>query len=145
LRSPFLLKFMIVIHTTYVVMKMLGPKGLLTIQGDQLDALACENASLAHAGRLGDKATQDQATKAAKNQGGITLQNASTVRPLICSSPRTPMGTLAQKTVNTTSSSAQLTTDPKVDNKKKGTIEDENNKKILANHADPEKKLKIGP
>jgi hypothetical protein len=58
---------MIVIHTTYVVMKVLGPKGPLTIQGDQLDALVCENASLAHAGRLGDKATQDQATKAAKN------------------------------------------------------------------------------
>jgi hypothetical protein len=32
-----------------------------------------------------------------------------------------------------------------VDNKKKGTTEDENSKEIMANPVDPEKKLKIGP
>jgi hypothetical protein len=59
LRRPFLLKFMVVIHTAYATMKMLGPKGMITIKDDQLDALACENATLTHVGRFGDKATQE--------------------------------------------------------------------------------------
>jgi hypothetical protein len=35
-------------------------------------------------------------------------------------------------------------TDQGADNKKKGTIEAESSKNVLANTADPEKKLKIG-
>jgi hypothetical protein len=35
LRRSFLLKFMVVIHTTYVTMKMHGPKGIITIKADQ--------------------------------------------------------------------------------------------------------------
>jgi hypothetical protein len=50
LGRPFLLKFMAVIHTAYAVMKMPGPKGVITIKADQRDALACENATLTHAG-----------------------------------------------------------------------------------------------
>jgi hypothetical protein len=34
LGRPFLLKFMAVIHTTYVTMKMLGLKGVITIKVD---------------------------------------------------------------------------------------------------------------
>jgi hypothetical protein len=33
-------------------MKMLNPKGVITIKADQLDALAFENTSLSHAGRF---------------------------------------------------------------------------------------------
>jgi hypothetical protein len=36
---PFLLKFMTVIHTAYATMKMPGPKGVIMIKADQLDAL----------------------------------------------------------------------------------------------------------
>jgi hypothetical protein len=36
---PFLLKFMVIIHTAYVTMKMSDPKGAITIKADQLDAL----------------------------------------------------------------------------------------------------------
>jgi hypothetical protein len=31
---PFLLKFMVVIHTTYATLKMSGPKGVITIKID---------------------------------------------------------------------------------------------------------------
>jgi hypothetical protein len=50
LGRPFLLKFMAVIHTAYAMMKMSSPKGVITIKADQRDALACENATLTHAG-----------------------------------------------------------------------------------------------
>jgi hypothetical protein len=55
------------------------------------------------------------------------------------------MRTPTQKTVNTTSASAQPPAEPKVDDKKKGTTEDEDSKEVLANPINPEKKLKIGP
>jgi hypothetical protein len=51
-RRPFLLKFMPVIHSAYATMKMLNPKGVITIKADQLDALAFENTSLSHVGRF---------------------------------------------------------------------------------------------
>jgi hypothetical protein len=50
IKRPFLLKFMVVIHTSYVTMKMSGPKGVITIKADQRNALACESATLTHAG-----------------------------------------------------------------------------------------------
>jgi hypothetical protein len=65
----FLLKFMVAIHTTYATMKMPGPKGVITIKADQRDTLACENASLSHVGRFGNKAIQDQVAKVAKTHG----------------------------------------------------------------------------
>jgi hypothetical protein len=68
----FLLKFMVVIHTTYATMKMSSPKGVITIKADQRDVLACENATLTHAGRFGEKAAQEQAIKVAKTQGNST-------------------------------------------------------------------------
>jgi hypothetical protein len=55
LERPFLLKFMVVIHTVYTTMKMLAPKGVITIKADQRDTLTCENATLTHAGRFGEK------------------------------------------------------------------------------------------
>jgi hypothetical protein len=59
LGRPFLLKFMAVIHTAYVTLKMPGPKGMITIKGDQCDALAYENATLTHDSHFGKKATQE--------------------------------------------------------------------------------------
>jgi hypothetical protein len=50
LRRPFLLKFMVIIHTAYAIMKVPSPKGVITIKVNQRDALACENTSLTHAG-----------------------------------------------------------------------------------------------
>jgi hypothetical protein len=50
LGRPFFLKFMAVIHTAYAMMKMPSPKGVITVKADHRDALACENATLTHAG-----------------------------------------------------------------------------------------------
>jgi hypothetical protein len=55
LGRPFLLKFMAIIHTVYVAIKMPGPKGVITLKFDQHDALACENAALTHARRFHKK------------------------------------------------------------------------------------------
>jgi hypothetical protein len=65
LGRPFLLKFMAVIHTAYVTIKMLGPKGVITLMSDQRDAVACENAALTHAGKFGNKEAHDLAVKMA--------------------------------------------------------------------------------
>jgi hypothetical protein len=69
LGRPFLLKFMTVIHTGYAKIKMPGPRGVITLKSDQCDALACENAALTHAGRLGEKEMQRLAVKVAKTHG----------------------------------------------------------------------------
>jgi hypothetical protein len=50
LRRPFLLKFVLVIHTAYATMKMSDPKDVISIKANQRDSLACENATLTHAG-----------------------------------------------------------------------------------------------
>jgi hypothetical protein len=52
LRRPFLLKFTAVIHTAYATIKMPGPRGVITLKSDQRGALACENATLTHAGKF---------------------------------------------------------------------------------------------
>jgi hypothetical protein len=57
---------MAAIHIAYATKKMPGPKGVITIKTDQRDALACENATLTHAGRFSEKAAQEQAAKVAK-------------------------------------------------------------------------------
>jgi hypothetical protein len=82
LGRPFLLKFMVVINTAYATMRMSGPKGMITIKADQLDALASENTSLLHAGRFGDKVTQDQSVKAAKTPGeGMPQKTSAPMEP----------------------------------------------------------------
>jgi hypothetical protein len=63
---PFLRKFMAAIHIAYATTKMPGPKGVITIKTDQRDSLACENATLTHAGCFSEKAAQEQAAKVAK-------------------------------------------------------------------------------
>jgi hypothetical protein len=58
LRRHFLLKFMVAIHTAYATMKMSGPKGVITINDDQRDALACENAILTSGSQDSEDARQ---------------------------------------------------------------------------------------
>jgi hypothetical protein len=55
LGRPFLLKFMVDIHTAYATIKMPGPRGVITLKSYQCDALACENAVLTHAGKFSEK------------------------------------------------------------------------------------------
>jgi hypothetical protein len=55
LRRHFLLKFMTVIHTAYAIIKMPGPKGIITLTSDHRDAVACENVALTQAGKFGNK------------------------------------------------------------------------------------------
>jgi hypothetical protein len=56
LGRPFLLKFVVVIHTAYATLKMPGPKVMITIKAHQCDALACENATLTHVEQFSEKA-----------------------------------------------------------------------------------------
>jgi hypothetical protein len=132
----FLLKFMVVIHTTYATMKMPDPKGVITIKANQRDALACENATLTHAGHFGKKAAQEQSAKVAKTQGGSTPLRSSTPKPPTGGTPRTPS---PKKGIYMTSASNQLLVDQSVGDKKKGV----NNKEILADPSNPDKKLWI--
>jgi hypothetical protein len=50
LRRPFLLKFMVIIHTVYATLKMHGPKCVITIKDNQCDTIAYENTILTHVG-----------------------------------------------------------------------------------------------
>jgi hypothetical protein len=72
LGRSFLLKFMAVIHTAYTNTKMPKPKGVIILKSDQRDALACENATLTHAGQFSEKEAQELATKVAKTHGVST-------------------------------------------------------------------------
>jgi hypothetical protein len=81
LGTPFLLKFMAVIHTTYATIKMPGPRGVITLKSDQCDALVCENASLTHAGRFGKEVAQKLAVKVVKMHGGGTPAKTVTLGP----------------------------------------------------------------
>jgi hypothetical protein len=83
-------KFMAVIHTAYATLKILGPKGIITIKANQRDALACENASFSQVGHFGTEAAQKQLAKVAKTQGSNTLLKASMPKPPIVSTPRPP-------------------------------------------------------
>jgi hypothetical protein len=87
LRRPFLLKFMVVIHTAYAMMKMPGHKGMITIKADQRNALACDNATVTHARPFGEKATQEQAAKVAKTHGGSTPFKSPAPKPLTIDFP----------------------------------------------------------
>jgi hypothetical protein len=51
----FLLKFMVVIHTAYSTINMLGPNSITILKSDQHDALECENVALTNARRFGEK------------------------------------------------------------------------------------------
>jgi hypothetical protein len=75
---PFLLKFMAVIHTTYAIIKMSGPKGIITLTSDHRDAVACENVALTQARKFSNKEAQDLAVKMAKIPQGSTPSRIAT-------------------------------------------------------------------
>jgi hypothetical protein len=133
LRSPFLVKFMVVIHTTYATIKMPGPKGVIILKSDQHHALACENTSLTQAGRFGEKEAQELAATVAKTHGGSTLVKTA--------APKPPTGGILQplekKSIFVGSTSNQHTTDQSVDDKKKGAT----NKEVVVDPDDTDKKL----
>jgi hypothetical protein len=138
---PFLLKFMAVIHSAYATIKMPGPNGVITIKADQRDAMACENTSLSHADRIGVKAAQEQATKAAKVKGGTTPSKILASKPPIGNSPRVPP---ASKGTNIASASVQTPVDQKGDNKLKGTLEIEG-KQAAVDPNNPDNQRQPGP
>jgi hypothetical protein len=136
LGRSFLLKFIAVIHTAYATMKMPGSKGVITIKSDQQDALACENATLTHAGRFGEKVAQEQAANVAKTQGGSTPLKSWAPKPLIASSPWPPS---ARKCIYVASPSNQQPIDQPVDDKKKGV----DDKEVPVDSRNPDKKVRI--
>jgi hypothetical protein len=116
----FILKFMAVIHTADVTIKMPRPKGAIILKSNQCDALACANAALTHAGWFGEKEAQELAAKVAKAHGGST--------PVRTTTPKSPTGStlrLPAEKKNTFmgSTSNQPITDQSVDDKKKGTAD----------------------
>jgi hypothetical protein len=46
LERPFLIEFISVIHTTYALMKILGPKRVISIHSDLKDSFSCDMNSL---------------------------------------------------------------------------------------------------
>jgi hypothetical protein len=90
LGRPFLLMFMVVIHTAYATMKMPGPKDMIMTKADQHDALACENATLTQVGQFGEKATKPQVAKMAKTSGGGTPFTSLAPKPQTTGTPWPP-------------------------------------------------------
>jgi hypothetical protein len=88
LGRPFLLKFMAVIHTAYATINMPGPKGVITLKPDQRDVVACENASLTHAGKFGNKEAQDLTVKMSKIQQRNTPSRIATPGSAAGGTPR---------------------------------------------------------
>jgi hypothetical protein len=88
---PFLLKFMAVIHTSYATIKMPGPRGVITLKLDQRDALACENATLTHAGKFGKEDAQKLAAKVAKTHRGGTPAKTVMLGPSARDTSKTPI------------------------------------------------------
>jgi hypothetical protein len=136
LGRPFLLKFVTVIHTTYATIKMPSPKGMIVLKFDQWDALACESATLAHAGPFDTKVSEEQAAKMAKTQGSNIQIRSPVLKPPNSSIPRPPS---MKKGRNIVSGSNPLPVNQQTDDKKTGAID----KEVLVNASDLDKKLHV--
>jgi hypothetical protein len=136
LGSPFLLKFMTVIHTTNTMIKMPSPKGVITLKSDQHDAIACENATLTHAIEFGKKEAQDFTAKMAKTYRGNTPARTAMPRSVAGSTPQPPA---AKKGTMVASTSNRPVADQPVTDEKKGATD----KDILVDPSDANKKLCI--
>jgi hypothetical protein len=134
LGRPFLLKFMVDIHTAYAMMKMPGAKGVTTIKADQRDALPCENVTLTHARRFSEKAALKQVAKVAKTHGSSTPFKSLLPRPLTISTPRPPS---AKKGTYGVSAPNQPPADQHANDKKK----EAEDKEVLVDPSNPDKKL----
>jgi hypothetical protein len=138
LGRPFLLKCMAVIHTAYAIVRMPGPRGVITLKLDQRDALACENATLTHAGRFGKEEAQKLAAKVAKTHGGGTPTKIVMPGPSAGDTSKTPIAKQKQGMI-VTPASTQRTTDQLVADVRKGATD----KEIQVDPTDANKKLHI--
>jgi hypothetical protein len=136
LGRSFLLKFMVVIHTAYAIIKMSSPRGVITLKLDQRDALVCENTTLTHARRFDEKEAQNLAAKVAKTHGGGTPARTVTLRPLAEDTPKTPV---AKKSTMVTPTSTQRATDQLVVDERKEAAD----KEIQVDPSNTDKKLHI--
>jgi hypothetical protein len=136
LGRPFLLKFMVAIHTACATIKVPRPNGVITHKSDQRDALACENAVLTHVGRFGEKEVQGLAIKMAKTHGGSTPVKIVAPKPPSDSTPRTPA---EKKSTFIGSMSNQSAVDQSTNDKKKGAM----NKDVPVDPHDTDKKLHL--
>jgi hypothetical protein len=134
LGKPFLLKFMVVIHTAYATIKMLGPKGIIILKFDQRDVLACENAALTHAGRFSEKEALELAAKVAKAHGGSTPIRTVVSKPSAAGTHRPPP---EKKNTFVGATSNQPSANQAVDDKKKGVAD----KEVAVDLDDMNKKL----
>jgi hypothetical protein len=122
LGRPFLLEFMTVIHTVYATIKMPGPKDIIILNSDQRDALACENATLTHAERFGEKEAQELVAKVAKAHRGSTQIRTAAPKPPVADTHRPPV---EKKSTFMGSIPNQHITDQPMDDKKKGAADKE--------------------
>jgi hypothetical protein len=136
LGRPFLLKFVAIIHTAYATIKMPGLKGIIVLKSNKHDALACENATLTHAGQFGEKEAQELAVKVAKAHGGRTPIRTVTPKPPATSTHRPPA---KKKSTFVGSTTNQPIADQPVDDKKKGAA----NKEVAVHPNDTNKKLRL--
>jgi hypothetical protein len=136
LGRPFLLRFMVVIHTAYAIIKMPSPRGVITLKSDQHDVLACENATLTHAGRFGEQEAQNLAAKIAKTHRGGASARTVTPGPIVGDTPRMPV---AKKGMTVTPTSTQRDTNQLVTDERKGAAD----KEIQVDPNDDDKMLHI--
>jgi hypothetical protein len=136
LGRPFLLKFMVVVHTAHATIKMSGSKGITVPKSDRHDALAYEDVSLTHAEQFGEKDTQELAMKVAKAHGGSTLIRIATPKPPAAGTLQPPP---ENKSTFVGSTSNQTITDQQVDDKKKGAAD----KEVAVDPDDTDKKLRL--
>jgi hypothetical protein len=115
----FLLKFMVVIDTTYATIKMPGPKNIIVLKFDQHDAIACENTTLTHVGRFGKKEAQELAMKVAKAHGGSTPIRTGVSKPPAVSTHQPP----PEKNTFVGATSNRPSVDQAADDKKKGATD----------------------
>jgi hypothetical protein len=137
LGRSFLLKFMTIIHTAYVTIKMLGPKGMIILKSNQHDALACENAILTHAERFDEKEAHELAAKVAKAHEGSTPIRTGVFKPPAAGTHRPPP---EKKNTFVGTTSNQPSADQAVDDKKKGSTD----KEVAIDPDDTNKKLHLG-
>jgi hypothetical protein len=137
LGRPFLLKFMAVIHTAYATIKMPGPKGIIILKSNQREALACENATLIHAGRFSEKEALELAVKVAKAHGGSTPIRTGVFKPPATS---THQPSPEKKNTFVGVMSNQPSADQAVNDKKKGATD----KEVAVDPDDTNKKLRLG-
>jgi hypothetical protein len=136
LGRPILVKFMVIIHTAYAMIKMPRPKGVITLESDLRDALVCENATLTHTGRFGEKEAQELAAKMAKMHGGSTSTRMVVPKPPAGGTPRP---SAEKKSTFVGSMSNQPTADQSMDDKKKGVMD----KEVSVDPNDTDKKLRL--